>query len=231
MTKYPGIPSIKVVRVFTWITMILGLLGTLSAHPKSSLLWKISGNGLQKPSYLYGTVHSFDQRAFHFAKIAESDIATCDAFGMEINMENMGDVDIFGMMKYITMPGDTTLSMLMTPAQYAKLDKFVSDSLHFSLAMFDKIKPMFLLGMEEGMSMSEDSSDFLDMYLMKKAQEHQKEIIGIETIEEQVKALDLIPLKEQAKMVVEMIEPDTAKKEESIDDLVDIYRRFASARR
>jgi len=131
MIKYPSIPSIKVVRVFTWITMILGLLGTLSAHPKSSLLWKISGNGLQKPSYLYGTVHAFDKRAFNFVKIAESDIATCDAFGMEINMENIGGMDIFGMMKYITMPGDTTLSMLMTAEQYAKLDKFVTDSLHF----------------------------------------------------------------------------------------------------
>jgi uncharacterized protein YbaP (TraB family) len=196
---------------------------SLFAHPKSSLLWKISGNGLQKPSYLYGTVHSFDKRAFTFAKLAETDIAKCDAFGMEINMENIGGMDIFGMIKYITMPGDTTLSMLMTSEQYAKLDTFVRDSLHFSLAMFDKIKPMFLLGMEEGMSMSEDSADFLDMYLMKKAQDHGNEIIGIETVEEQVKALDLIPLKEQAKMVIEMIEPDSSKKEESFDDLVDIY--------
>jgi uncharacterized protein YbaP (TraB family) len=75
------------------------------------------------------------------------------------------------------------------------------------------------------MTLSEDSSDFLDEYLMKKAKNGKKEIIGIETIEEQVKALDLIPLREQAKMVLEMIEPDTTKPEGSIDDLVDIYAR------
>jgi uncharacterized protein YbaP (TraB family) len=144
---------------------------------------------------------------------------------MEINMENLEGVDIFGMMKYLTMPGDTTLSMLMSAAQYAKLDAFVRDSLHFSLAMFDKIKPMFLMGMEEGMSLSQDSSDFLDMYLMKKAQDFHKEIIGIETIEEQIRALDFIPLKEQATMLLEIVEPDTTKKPESLDDLVDIYAK------
>ncbi|MFI5264554.1 MAG: TraB/GumN family protein, partial [Candidatus Kapaibacterium sp.] len=62
-------------------------------------------------------------------------------------------------------------------------------------------------------------------YLMNKALNHKKEIIGIETIEEQIKALDLIPLKEQAKMLVEIIEPDTTKKDDSPDDLVDIYAK------
>ena len=210
-----------------WFALVIILFVGLAsfAHPQSSLLWEISGNGLKSPSYLYGTVHSSDSRAFHFAKLAESYIAKCDAFGMEINMNTMGDVNIFSMMKYLIMPGDTTLQMLMTASQYEKLDKFVTDSMHFSLAMFNTIKPMFLLGMQESMSMSEDSNDFLDQYLMNKALDRKKEIIGIETIEEQIKALDLIPLKEQAKMILEIIEPDTTKKEDSSEDLVDIYAR------
>src|SRR6478752_1732386 len=94
--------------------LIFFIIGSAFAHPTSSLLWKISGNGLKEPSYLYGTVHSFDERAFRFAKLAEKYIAECNAFGMEINMENLGDADIFGMMKYLMMPGDTTLQMLMS---------------------------------------------------------------------------------------------------------------------
>ena len=140
-------------------------------------------------------------------------------------MDNMADMNIFRLMQYIVMQGDTTLQMLMTPKEYSMLDKFVTDSMHLSLAMFNTIKPMFLLGMQEGMSMSEDSTDFLDQYFMKKAKNDGKEIIGIETIEEQIKALDLIPLKEQAKLMLEMVEPDTTKKQDSIQDLVDIYAR------
>jgi uncharacterized protein YbaP (TraB family) len=213
-------------RIWSLAVIILFAGHSSFAHPKSSLLWEITGNGLKKPSYLYGTVHSFDERAFRFAKLAESSITKCDAFGMEINLDNLGDdINIFSMMKYLTMPGDTTLDMLMSHEQYAMLDKFVTDSMHLALAMFNTIKPMFLMGMQEGMSMSEDSSDFLDQYFMKKAREHHKEIIGIETVEEQIKALDLIPLKEQARMVLEMIEPDTTKQQNSDEDLVDIYAK------
>ncbi len=212
-------------KVWLLAAIILFIGRSSSAHPKSSLLWQISGNGLKKSCYLYGTVHSADTRAFGFVKLDESFIAKCDAFGMEINMENLGDMNLMSMMKYLVMPGDTTLQMLMTPAQYEKLDKFVTDSMHFSLAMFNTIKPMFLLGMQEGMAMAEDSTEFLDQYLMNKALDHKKEIIGIETIEEQIKALDLIPLKEQAKMIIDEIEPDTTKKEDSGEDLVDIYAK------
>src|ERR1041384_5121196 len=67
-------------RSFLAMTFVL-VTSCLIAHPKSSLLWKITGNGLKSPSYLYGTVHSFDNRAFTFAKLAESRIAQCDAFG------------------------------------------------------------------------------------------------------------------------------------------------------
>jgi len=213
------------VKAFLTLTLILSFFANriTNAHPKSSLLWEISGNGLKAPSYIYGTVHSADTRAFHFVKLAETYIAKSDAFAMEINMDNLGEMNLFSMMKYLVMPGDTTLEMLMTHDQYAKLDKFVTDSLHLALAMFNTIKPMFLLGLEEGMSMSEDSSTFLDQYLMQEAKSREKEIIGIETVEEQIRALDLIPLKKQAKMVLELVELDTTKKEGSLEDIVDIY--------
>ena len=133
-------------EIYLFAAMLFISCSTTFAHPKSSLLWEISGNGLKKPSYLYGTVHSFDERAFRFEKLAESYIVKCNAFGMEINMDNLGDIDIFGMMKYLTMSGDTTLDMLLSAKQYAQLDKFVTDSMHLSLAMFGKIKPMFLMG-------------------------------------------------------------------------------------
>ena len=67
-------------RLLAMTLLFIFLTNTTSlAHPKSSLLWEISGNGLKRSSYLYGTVHSFDERAFRFAKLAESKISQCDA--------------------------------------------------------------------------------------------------------------------------------------------------------
>ena len=45
-------------------TAILFLSGLLSAQDNNSLLWEISGNGLDKPSYLYGTMHVSKKIAF-----------------------------------------------------------------------------------------------------------------------------------------------------------------------
>ena len=209
-----------------WLPYVFVLLLSgqeIHAQTRSSLLWEIFGKGLKHSSYLYGTIHSFDSRAFGFAKIAESRISLCDAFGMEINMENMQGANIFGMMKYLTMRGDTTLKMLITDAQYKKLDKYFRDSMGIALGTFNKMKPLFISGLLESKEMSQDSANFLDEYLMKKAEDKDKEIIGIETIEEQVKALDLIPLKEQAAMLMDMVDPDSSKKEQIEIDLVDIY--------
>jgi uncharacterized protein YbaP (TraB family) len=216
-------------RMWLVAAIILFMDHSAPAHPKSSLLWKISGNGLLKPCYLYGTVHSFEKRAFRFAKLAEQYIAKCDVFGMEINMETMHAKGIFGLMKYIRMPKDTSLRMLLDTEEYAKVDLFFRDSLHFSLGMFNKIKPIFLIGIADAKSGMRDTSHsthsirFLDSYLMQRAEQHDKRIIGIETIEEQIKALDVISLKEQARMVLKMVQPDTAKQKVSVEDLVSIY--------
>ncbi|HKO80940.1 MAG TPA: TraB/GumN family protein, partial [Chitinophagaceae bacterium] len=32
----------------------------------NTLLWRISGNGLTRPSYLFGTIHLTDKRVFNF---------------------------------------------------------------------------------------------------------------------------------------------------------------------
>ena len=32
----------------------------------NTLLWRISGNGLTRPSYLFGTMHLTDKRIFYF---------------------------------------------------------------------------------------------------------------------------------------------------------------------
>ena len=49
-----------------------------------NLLWKISGNGLKKPSYLFGTMHLKDKRVFDFSDSVLVKLDECPAFAMEI---------------------------------------------------------------------------------------------------------------------------------------------------
>lgn len=51
----------------------------------STLLWKISGNGLQKPSYLYGTMHLTDERIFNIGDSMYKAIENSDGFAIEVD--------------------------------------------------------------------------------------------------------------------------------------------------
>lgn len=66
-----------------------------------SLLWEITGNGLKKPSYLFGTMHVSNKLAFHLSDSFYYAIKNCDVVGLELNpqswqveMANMQDAQI-----------------------------------------------------------------------------------------------------------------------------------------
>jgi len=52
-----------------------------------SLLWEITGNGLQKPSYLFGTMHVSNKMAFHLSDSFYNAIINADAVALELNPE------------------------------------------------------------------------------------------------------------------------------------------------
>src|SRR6185369_11985262 len=49
------------------------------------LLWKISGNGLAKPSYLYGTMHVSNKLAFHLTDEFFAALESADAVALEMD--------------------------------------------------------------------------------------------------------------------------------------------------
>jgi uncharacterized protein YbaP (TraB family) len=53
------------IKLLVTITAILSIFTELKAQNKTSLLWEISGNGLEEKSYLYGTMHVSNKIAFH----------------------------------------------------------------------------------------------------------------------------------------------------------------------
>src|SRR6478752_2807120 len=54
----------------------------------STLLWRISGNGLQKPSYLYGTMHLTDERIFNIGDSMYKAIENSEGFAIEVNPDD-----------------------------------------------------------------------------------------------------------------------------------------------
>jgi len=72
-----------------YLFSLLGLLGmNFSAQGQyQSLLWKVSGNGLRKPSYLYGTMHISGKLAFQLGDPFYDCMQSADVVALELEPE------------------------------------------------------------------------------------------------------------------------------------------------
>lgn len=67
------------------LTLIASLLFFQSTHSQidNSLLWQVSGNGLEEPSYLYGTMHVSSKVAFRLDDVFFESLKKVDAVALE----------------------------------------------------------------------------------------------------------------------------------------------------
>ncbi len=68
-----------------FFTLIFGLFLLQSTHSQTdnSLLWEITGNGLEEPSYLYGTMHVSSKVAFRLDDVFFESLKKVDAVALE----------------------------------------------------------------------------------------------------------------------------------------------------
>src|SRR5258708_20332526 len=88
----------------------------------NTLLWKISGNGLQKPSYLYGTIHLLCADDAVLSVNMKKAISNCDEVYFEVDLDNM--LGMLLAMNKMKMKGDTTLHDLLRDNDYKKVKDY-----------------------------------------------------------------------------------------------------------
>src|SRR6187402_1493732 len=86
--------SMKKYKIFSagLLTACLALFQTGQARAQTdhTLLWKVSGKGLSKPSYLFGTMHVLCADDAHLSEGLRSVIAKCEEVYFEIDLSDMG---------------------------------------------------------------------------------------------------------------------------------------------
>jgi len=176
----------------------------------NSLLWEISGNALQAPSYLFGTIHIIDKDRFFLPEQALQAIDKSSRMTFEINMEDMSDMGM--MMSLVTkamMNGGVKLRDLLSEDDYKVVEDYFNDK-GLPIMMLERIKPMFLTAFAspdvEAGSMDDGSIKSYEFELFDRAKEKGLEIGGLETVDYQLSLFDSIPYAEQAKMLVESIQ-------------------------
>lgn len=170
----------------------------------NSLLWQISGKGLTKPSYLFGTFHLICADEIRFSNNLRSAIQRADEVYFEMDLDDPSNT--LGALFFMNMKNGQTLDSLYTKEEYARLAKYFSDSVGMSLNMLKKVKPGFLEAFLYPGLLNCKNITGVEQELLKIAQADKKEIKGFETIAMQAAVFDSIPYKEQAESLLETID-------------------------
>lgn len=196
-------------------------LPSISKAQQKSLLWKISGNGLPQASYLFGTIHIIPAKDYFLPRQADSLLGTSKKLVLEMDISDPSlQVKLMGSMM---LDSGKTLADLYTPKEYEYLGKRLDKKFGIPIAALSTMKP--ILVQQSLMMKAMTGSDYksYEKEFMTKAKQAQIELVGLETLEDQMAALDAMPLKEQAEGLLKAVKkPGDAEK--SLGKLIDKYK-------
>ncbi|MBK8426639.1 MAG: TraB/GumN family protein [Lewinellaceae bacterium] len=200
------------------------------SFPRRSLFWKISGNGLKKASYLYGTIHLIPKDDFTVPAAVTEALGKSQRVAFEIDMKEMTNIRTqMGLITKSFMAGGKTLKDLLSPEDYT-LVKSKMEEKGLPAGMFERMKPMFLSTLisneDEGTSPSTSNMTSVEMELYRLTRRQKMESAGLETAAYQMSIFDSIPYEAQAKMLVDGLRStDQADEGESeLDMMLKLYR-------
>ena len=193
----------------------------LAAGNQNTLLWRISGNGLARPSYIFGTMHLLCKDDAKLGDSLQNAIEKTDQIYFEIDLDDMSEM--MSGFKYIRMNDNVKLADLVTKEEYDRIKKYFDE--HHSIipfSMMERIKPAMLTSLLGGLGC--DAADGMEMSIMAEAKNLNKEIKGLETSQYQASLFDSIPYTEQAKELLNYIDSND-KYQKSTQELMEVYKK------
>ena len=204
------------IRIF-----LLGLLGISSASvaQENALLYKIEKEGIQ-PSYVFGTIHLMPNDEFELKESVEEAFKASDLIVLEIDMDDPNLPT--NMMQHMMMDGDSTLEQYFSEADYKKLDEELQTHAGMGVSMIKKMKPLMVMSMLLKKYVGAQPASY-ELSFVKLSGETQKEILGLESVADQMAIFDGIPYQAQADDIAEMLH-DEERYAALFQEMIKLYK-------
>jgi len=204
--------------------LVLGLFLTLASGAAGAaaerstdhaLFWSVQKDGRQA-GYLLGTIHSEDPRVLDFSDAFLDRLRSNEVFAMEmvpdaVTLERLG-----GYMKY---PRGQSLETVLGSERF--------DALESALSAY-RVAPEFIRMMKPWAAMMTlstpppDTGFFMDLSLSLRASGNGLEVVGLETLEEQLSFLENMPMPMQLELLDQAI-AESDRVVEVHDQMVNAY--------
>ena len=169
---------------------------------EKSLLWEISGNGLERSSYIFGTIHLIPEKDYLFTKRMSSILDECEILALEIDM-NIPILTQIDLVKKMLFPDGKTLQNYLSEEEYSKYSSYILDSLKIKkskLNQINKLKPIFAGSIILNELLPKTKT--YEIEFSKIAKKSGMEVVGLETIEYQMSIMNSISIEKQIDMML-----------------------------
>lgn len=205
--------------------MLLTVTGLISCESKSqyvtaknnkSLLWEVTGNGLKKPVYIYGTMHLLCAKDALLSENLKKIINAVDEIYFEVDMDDLGQ--LLSGFSMGSMKNDTTLADLYTSEEFERVKAFFTKyGMGMQLQLFTKMQPMLISALVYQAVLPCTATEGIELSIMQVAHYAKKEIKGLETAAFQASVLETIPYTTQAKELLYSIDNIDSTETESAE--------------
>jgi uncharacterized protein YbaP (TraB family) len=198
------------------LSLILAVMA-IALAAQAQLLWKVSGNGLGRPSYIIGTYHFAPASMIDQIPGMAQAFEDCDIVLGEIDNEEItGTKAQMAMAQAMMAPVDSTLDKLYSPEDYAIVEQVFNKyfgGMGVTLSQMKMLKPSAISVQMQAMQAVKyfpnfNPNDLIDMAVQKRANEMGRPSGGLETVDEQIDLLFNSPLTEQAESLLEACKKD-----------------------
>ncbi len=192
--------------------MIIGFLSCTAKDAKKtngetkekSLLWSISGNGLEKTSYILGTIHLICPDDYFWTEKMQEAFEASEKVAFELDMD---DPALSAQVQSgLVLKDGKKLKDFFTDEEYKKLSDFSQENLGMPLDLLQSYKPFALMSLISMKSVSCMIPESYEGNIMKITLEAEKEILGLETADDQLAIFDAMDSDTVASQLMSVIE-------------------------
>ncbi len=193
----------KTLTVISIFFFVFSLKAQTADSTDNALLWEISGNGIEKPSYIFGTIHMIPKYDYFFTDLMKEKFDSCKKLVLEIDI-NMSLAEQINAAKQMFLPNGKLIFDYMTKKDSVEFRLYLIDSLKISKSTYKRvvrIKPLF--GSSLILKELVGKIKTYEQELNKLAKKKGTEVVGLETLQFQMDLVNDISIEDQIKMLFE----------------------------
>jgi len=187
---------------------------------QNTVLYKVYGNGVEQPSYIFGTIHISCEAKIDSAMKLALDATTQLYLEVDLDDPEMQSK----MMQEMAMKNNVKISTLLSPEDYTIVDNYLKSKMGVPAAAFDTYKPFILISMFIP-TLLECAPQSIESELLRYVTEQKEATFGLETVEEQMRVFDEIPYQLQIEELLTSIKSNFKSDKAELNALLNSYAK------